>query len=98
MNINTYIDSLKGKLCWSIVAGSGTGSVVNLGFGGKKKRREPLTNSKLTNEQRCFTPELELMIYCAWRLLKSDVVLCGWRDSNELGGDMLNGLHLLHER
>ena len=98
MNINTYIDSLKGKACWFIVAGCGTGSIVNLGFGSKKKKSKPLTNSELTREERCFSPELGLMIYCAWRVLKSDVVVCGWRDSNELEGDMLNGLNLLKDK
>ncbi|MEM9103847.1 MAG: hypothetical protein AAGB12_16185 [Pseudomonadota bacterium] len=98
MNINTYIDLLKGKLCWSVVAGPGTGSVVKLGFGGKNKRNKPLKNAKLINEQRCFKPELELMIHCAWRLLKSDIVICGWRDSNELEGNMLKGLNQLNNK
>ena len=96
--MNNYVDILKGKLCWSVIAGSGTGSIVNFGFGEKKERSKPLRNLKLTDEERHFKPELQLMVYCAWRILKSDEVVCSWRDSNEAGGDMLKGLHMLRNK
>ncbi|WP_027710190.1 hypothetical protein [Zooshikella ganghwensis] len=98
MNINSCIELLCGKKCWSIIAGEGTGSVVNLGFGDKKKRNKLLQNSELTEEQRCYYPELELMVFCAWRVLKLNTVICGWRDSNAPEGDMLNGLQLLKDK
>ena len=98
MNIKSCVELLKGKRCWSIIAGAGTGSVVNLGFGDKKEKTKPLTNPELTEEQRNFDPEIEIMIHCSWRLLSSGSIICGWRDSNESDGDMLNGLHLLKDK
>lgn len=98
MNINARIDVLKGKSCWSIVAGEGTGSVVTIGFGDKRKKSKPLKNPNLTEEQRNFDSEIEIMVYCAWRVLSSDSIICSWRDSNELDGEMLKGLQLLKDK
>jgi len=98
MDINYYINSLVEKQCWSVIAGSGTGSVVNLGFGEKKLRKRTLNNIHLSQDERTFKPEISLMIHCAWRLSKSNEILCSWRDSNELEGDMLKGLNLLRNK
>lgn len=98
MEISDGINSLKGKKCWSVIAGSGTGSVVSLGFGEKKLKNRPIDNTALSEDERTFDPEVEIVIYCAWRLSHSDGVLCGWRDSNEAGGAMLGGLSLLREK
>lgn len=98
MTIDKCIEVLPGLNCWSVVAGPGTGSVVHLGFGEKILRTKPLKNTKLSDEQRNFEPETSLMIHCSWRVSRSKKVICGWRDSNELDGDMLNGLLLLKDR
>lgn len=83
------------KQCWLIIAGAGTGSVVNLGFGDKRCRDRPIKNPCLTNDERLYNPEYSIMIYCAWRLSSLDTIICSWRDSNEAGGVMLSGLALL---
>lgn len=98
MNISSCIEPFRGKTCWSVIAGSGTGSVVKLGFGGKKLKSKPLTNPLLEDDERIFDPEVSIVIYCGWRLSKSDKIICGWRDSNEISGDMLSGLNLLKDK
>jgi len=98
MSIDSSIKSLKNKLCWAVIAGTNTGSVVKLGFGEKIKRKKALTNPSLTVEEKDFTAEMELMVWCAWRLTDSNKVLCGWRDSNEATGNMITGLSLLRDK
>lgn len=88
-------DRLKNKICWTVTAGSGTGSVFNLGLGGKIPRRRPLTNRHLTQEQRENVAEYGLFVMCVWRLDTSDRVLCGAWDSNDAEGPMLSGLRQL---
>jgi len=98
MSISYYINLLKEKKCWSVIAGVGTGSVVHLGFGEKKSRKKPLKNPNLSKDEKMFEPEIGLMIHCAWRLSKLDKILCGWRDSNELKSNMLKGINLLKDK
>jgi hypothetical protein len=98
MTIEACVAFLEGRVCRSIIAGSGTGSVVNFGFGCEVLRKQPLRNTALSEDDRKFGSELELMVYCAWRISKAGEVQCAWRDSNEQGGDMLAGLYLLKGR
>jgi len=98
MNIKTCIESLKGTKCWSVVAGPGAGSVIGLGFGKKLPREKPSKNTTLSQDELKFDPEIGVLIHCAWRLSKSDKILCGWRDSNELNGEMLRGIMLLRDK
>lgn len=93
--LESLTKSMAGKECWLIIAGAGTGSVVNLGFGDKKRRDRPVKNPCLSEDEKLFNPEYSIMIYCAWRLSSSGVIICSWRDSNEAGGPMLSGLELL---
>lgn len=98
MNLSKYIENFCGKECWSVIAGDGTGSVVHLGFGEKIPRDKPLKNNKLSSDQKNYKAEFSLMVFCAWRVIKKQKIICGWRDSNEVGGDMLRGLDLLKDR
>lgn len=86
---------LKGKNCWSVVAGSGTGSRVSLGFGAKISRKRPLSNPNLTPEQRAYDAEYKIFIECVWRLDDQLGVVCGAWDDNQSGGPMQSGLALL---
>ena len=86
---------IQGVACWSVVAGKGTGSVINIGFGGKIKRDKPLLNRTLGEEERHFEAEYSLLVYCAWRLSHNGSVQCSWRDDNGHDGPMLKGLSLL---
>lgn len=87
--------SLKGKHCWGVVAGKGTGSMVALDFGGRVSRSKRLENPHLTLEQQRFTGEYSLFIGCSWRLDGPDAVVCGCEDSNVEDGSMLGGLQSL---
>jgi hypothetical protein len=89
---------LIGRPCWLIIAGKGTGSIVHLGFGDKYPRDKPLKNPCINDDERLFKPEFSLMVYCAWRLSSLDRILCSWRSSNEIGGEMISGLSLLRFR
>lgn len=86
------LEGLIGVPCWSVVAGRGAGSVIALDLGKKLLRRKPLRNPKLTQEQRTYEGEYQMMIYCAWRLDSPDRVICGSGDSNEEGEAMIEGL------
>jgi hypothetical protein len=95
---DAFFDRLRklvGRKCWGFVAGSGTGSMVALDFGGRVPRRQRLQNSCLTSEQQRFTGEYSLFVSCSWRLDGHDTVLCGCEDSNVEGGPMLTGLRSL---
>lgn len=94
--MNNYLDLLRGKSCWSIIAG--VGSILELGFGDKKKRKQPLKNATLTDEQGHFAPEFSLLIYCAWRLSRYETIMCGWRDSDEFNTNTKIGFDLLKNK
>ena len=67
----------------TVTGGLGSGSVVGLGFGEKLRRIKPLKNATLSEIDRNYASELELTVYCAWRLRNSMEVLCGWRDAGD---------------
>ena len=81
MSIATLIRQIEGVECWSIVGGSGPGSVISLDFGGKILRETPLTNRHLTDVQRIYDSQFGLIVYCAWRILFQQSIIGGWRDS-----------------
>ena len=80
MNIATLIRQLEGVECWSVVGGSGPGSVISLGFGEKTAREIPSKNKHLTQVERLYDPEFGLIVYCAWRILCQGSIIGGWRD------------------
>jgi len=86
---------LEATECWSVVAGSTTGSIISLDFGKKIPRARKLRNQDLTEEQRNFESEFVLFVECVWRLDGRDAVLCGAWDDNGPEGPMLRGLKLL---
>lgn len=91
-------NQLVGKKCWSVIAGSGTGSIVNFGFGDKIPLEEPSSNLNLSLEQRENEAEYELLVQCVWRLDDpvGGRVVCGAWDDNRPGGPMLCGLNHLN--
>ena len=80
MKIITLIRQLEGVECWSIVGGSGPGSVISLGFGGKIAREIPSRNRHLTEVEQLYDSEFSLIVYCAWRILCQGSIVGGWRD------------------
>jgi len=86
------VQALVGKACWGIVAGSGTGSVVDFLIGTMIPLGTPLTNPQLSPEVRYNDSQLGVFVKCAWRLDGPSAVAAGCWDSNEEGGPMLSGL------
>ncbi len=84
--------------CWGIIAGSGTGSVLNLQFGAKIPRQKPLDNPTLRQDVRLFDAEYDLFIECVLRLDTNQEVICGAWDDNSTEGPMLEGLNNILEK
>ena len=66
-----------------MIGGAGSGSVIGLGFGERLRRTKALKNPMLSETDKNFASELELTVYCAWRLRSGSEVLCGWRDTGD---------------
>ncbi|MCX4028565.1 hypothetical protein H0A36_14535 [Endozoicomonas sp. SM1973] len=85
----TFLDELsklKGKECWGIVGGAGTGSIISLNIGEKYLRNNPLKNTFLSDLVRRYESEYGFMLHCPWRIDHDNYVLCGSYHSNELDG------------
>lgn len=94
--ISEFFDGIIGKSCWSIIAGSGTGSMVSLAFGEKIRRERPLRNPALSPEQREFDGEFVVFIKDSpWRIVGDNAIICTSDNSNEVNGPMLSGLQRL---
>ncbi|ANO52659.1 hypothetical protein [Woeseia oceani] len=84
MTVFEFAKQLVGKDCRSVIYGAGTGSVAALGFGDRLRRIKQLGNPNLSEADRKFASELELTVYCSWRLSHNDRVVCSWRDNEDL--------------
>ena len=89
---------LKGKKCWGIVAGEGTGSIVGLDFGEKVLRLRPVDNPHLTDDERRFEAEMSVLVSCSWRLDSKLRVLTSSTAPNTNHGPMVKALELLRHR
>jgi hypothetical protein len=87
--------AFRGKKCWSVIAGEGTGSLITLAFGLKQRRMKILKNQYLTNEQQNFDGEFELYVECAWRLETMTSVICTSTSSNRRGDTMMKEIDQL---
>ena len=96
--LNEQFDKLVGKPLWAIVAGEGTGSILNLYLGEKLKRTNPLRNPHLSEDVRKNDSEFGIMIYCSWRVENCSEVICGSGESDEDVGFMLEGLEILQNK
>jgi ribonuclease inhibitor len=90
-----WLEQLVGMSCWGIVAGAGTGSHLGIHFGGKIMRARPLDNPALDETVRAFQGELNMMVWCAWRLDHRDQMIGSWKQSNAVEGPMLAALRSL---
>ena len=94
------IEKLEQLKCWSVIAGEGTGSHIELYFGKKILRKHPLKNPYLSKEVRKFDSEFSLFAEeCSWRLESDREVICGSMSENDNDGVMLSGLmRLLNQK
>jgi len=75
----TSLQEIVGTECWSSIGGMGTGSAFVLDFGDKVRRKSPLTNRHLSEEQRSFQGSIWLHILgCTWRVDTATEVLGAW--------------------
>lgn len=58
---------MPGQQAWRIQAGSGTGSIFTMEFKPTLKTDEPQS-------------DFSLMVYCAWRIVKSGRIVCTWHE------------------
>ena len=61
---------IRGKVVWRSRAGSGTGSIFTLQFG-------------LPTTADSQWGELCLMVYCAWRIVEANLILCSWHEDSD---------------
>ena len=79
--LHTALAELHGLECWSVIAGAGTGSTVNFGFGERVAARRFSSNRALTLEERQFEAEFSLYVEAAWRLEDKNQVLATWAEA-----------------
>jgi hypothetical protein len=87
-----------GEECWSIIAGSGTGSVILLDLGSKSPRKQELRNDTLTDEQRRFESPYSIHVWCSWRIERNGRVVGSWVALPEDGWRERSGLSLIEGR
>lgn len=94
--LQQFFDQLRQKVCWSTIAGRGTGSHVSFRFGRKLLMEKPLKNPNLSEDERKYEGEFWIFIQlAAWRLEENGVVICGSTSPNGKGEAMLTGLKKL---
>lgn len=91
-NLVRAVEELVGLPMWAVVAGSGTGSVINLLFGEAIRRSEPINNPTLPASVRDCDASHSLFIECVWRLDGEAEIITGAWDDNQSDGPMLSGL------
>jgi hypothetical protein len=89
------VNRLVGQLCWGIIAGAGTGSIISLQLGRQIPRQLHSRNPTLSRLQKKYESEYTLFIECAWRLESNSKVICGCWDDNSKNGEMIAGLKRL---
>jgi hypothetical protein len=87
MKLAAALNLLRGQVCWSVLAGAGTGSTMHLEFGTKVPRKVPLRDRpQITPTQARYEGEFDLFVECAWRLEFGTTVLCGSTDDDRNDG------------
>lgn len=90
--LRRILQAVRNKRIWKLSAGPSTGSTILLDIGRKRRLAVPLTNPRLTFEQRHYEGEIVLMIECPWRLESRSSIICSWTDENNIDGPMLSVL------
>ena len=87
LRISNAVSRLTGHVCWKVLAGKGTGSVVHLGFGEKIRRLRELKNPTLPLVHRQYDAAMSILLHSGWRLSEKGRVICGWRDYEAIQGE-----------
>jgi hypothetical protein len=79
----SLVGSIRGLECWYVSSGGAACSTFALSFGAKIRRPVPIKNPAHSEEFRHFEGELNLLVWCAWRLDGPDAPLTSWDDADE---------------
>ena len=90
----TELEKTTGDPVWVVIAGRGTGSMVSIDGGEKRRRRRAIKNPHLAPVAREFEGEWTLYIeHAAWRLDGPGGPLCDSDSDNGPLGEMVCGLN-----
>jgi len=98
MKIDDFINMIKYKRCLTVIASVDKGSFVILGFGLDIPDDIYLEYNTLSENEKICLSELKLMIYCAWRLMKDNKIICGWRDDEAVDNGVLEQIKFLRNK
>ncbi len=98
VQLREWLELLRGKKCWSIVAGRPNGSQIKLDFGQPVPRRHLVRNPFLGADQRDQEGEFDLFVQCAWRLEHDQMIVCGSTDDDRNDGPIVTGLSKLTDK
>jgi len=82
-DLETLIASLRGLPCWYVSVGGVTSPTFQLALGEKIPRQVPLKNPAQSEEYRHHEGEMNLLVWCSWRLDGPDRPLTSSDDSPE---------------
>lgn len=86
------LNSIVSLNCWYISTGGAAGSTFHMAFGRKKPREILLKNDAHSQEFRENQGEVELYVWCAWRLDSSEKPIVSWDQKNTTIDHELNRL------
>lgn len=87
---SSMLGSLKGKRCWSVIAGGKT-SNVSMDFGDRVLRDKELSNETLREEQRRFEGEFRLFATCSWSVASPTGPITEWSSDDRKAIETLEG-------
>jgi len=84
LTIDQITDEWPRQKCWSSLAHTSISTNWAIDFGKKFKRKKPLRNNKLSDDERIYQGELTLFILSAsWRLTQNQQILTSSSDFRE---------------
>ena len=75
--------SLTHMPCWYVSSGEGVCASFKLALGGKVKRDVEIKNLKHSELYRTFKGEVNLLVWCSWRLERGPDILCTSKYTHE---------------
>jgi hypothetical protein len=93
--ISDCLNSIVNLKCWYVNCGKGVGSSFSISLGKKIARKRPLTNLKQSEEYRHYEGEVNLLIWCSWRLDNAEKPITS---SDEDVEKIEQGLNILFEK
>ncbi len=90
---------LVGKKVWGLIAGRGTGSIIQVYLGKRFRLERASTNENLEKDVRENSPEYNIFIQCPWRVMLGPRIVCSssWR-SLARGSSLPDGLSVIKGR